>query len=346
MSNNDSNNDSNHEEKGEEKGAEDVAGNVAENVAKQAAKLAAKPVAKQVADHLSHPNVSGYIATTKKRASGNRKLESIHKDGNMLREKSEMLKNLARLQEYIAIDVSKLKEIATIKANTNATPLTSDIADFISKTYDIVQSYDKNNPQQFSSPYMSMLQYETKLNIIRQTMEQLRLNYEKVYKEFKQAYEITRRNPRVDKIKVYRIAIVLKDIVEEYYQTVILYILHEQLIRKFWSAPTSKSEEKYGEYMEQIAKQQAPNEDAQQYEYAKLYGSALIELFFSRMMYKAASNDAVAVTNLGNGNVANERNDKALGKRFIVPGRGRIRINNSESSGENNGENNSSNEND
>nr|MBC8505740.1 hypothetical protein [Chloroflexota bacterium] len=90
-----------------------------------------------------------------------------------------------------------------------------------------------------------MLQYETKLNILRQTIEQLRTNYKEQYKHFKKAYE---KNPS-DKMNVYKQAILLKDIVEEYYQSTKMYIIHEQILHKFWDNAKDPKEKEYGKTM-------------------------------------------------------------------------------------------------
>lgn len=214
----------------------------------------------------------------------------------------ENLRSAAQIQNFMNFtdltDIkTKKKPAANGKPAVYAPQILKDVAKSLKEIQNVVSQYNQGNTG-FVSPYISILQYETKLNIMKQTMAQLRQNYKLDYHQLKTEYE---RNPS-DKIEVYKRAIIVKDLIDEYAKLVLDYILHEQLIQKFWDAVANGSDTKEKEYATYMRKTYAPANDAAkrnaQAEYAALYAEALSQKIYIHDLYPLFKTQARRVTDL------------------------------------------------
>lgn len=226
----------------------------------------------------------------------------------------ERLRNLSQLNSKLTIQATKnTPQTYSFTVASGIHPsqqqFISDIAQYMRKTAKIVSKYKngkQNTEGSFESPYVSILQYETKLNILNQTMIKLREQYENKYGVFQHLYEY---NPS-DKLEVYKVAIELKNITNNYFKTVGEYILHDQLIKKFWENPKMKeSEENYGK----LLAKKYPFSVEEQRDYAILYGNALAKKKLVRGLYKKARQNAekVEIFNYSIKNTKTKQNPKA-----------------------------------
>lgn len=182
--------------------------------------------------------------------------------------------------------------------NNTENDFARNVANGLNSIYQLVQNYGKDN-KSFKSPYVSILQYETKLNILKQTMIQLRQSYEKQY----DLLENSRGN------KALKHATALKQIASDYRKIVLQYILHEQLIQKFWEdvSKGNSKEKGYANYMLQTYAgwtKNGNNEELKppannaaklqkQKNYAKLYANAIQQKLMSDNIYENVSRENV-----------------------------------------------------